>query len=89
MSRGKFRKFKTHVPNYCPYFNTEKKKISRRLKEYGISYRDLSEALDRSLSESELTECIERKRPLVAPCVVMDIREAISDIIVSRWLGLK
>lgn len=89
MSSGKFRKFKTHVPNYCPYFNTEKEKISQRLKEYDISYQDISEALEGSLSESDLAECIEEKKPLFTPCPVMNIREAISDIIVSQWLGLK
>jgi hypothetical protein len=77
------RKFE---PDSCPLIEAKLKSIDRELEKNDISYQQLSEAIDGYLTESEISDYLQGKQHMSFFWVGAEILEAISDIILRRFI---
>jgi hypothetical protein len=75
-----------YEPDSCPLIEAKLQRIDRELEKNDISYRQLSEAMDEYLTESEISDYLERKIHMSFFWVGAEILETISDIILRRYI---
>jgi hypothetical protein len=88
MDFDKLSKIKRDLPIFCPFFESNKSEIKRKMQANNISYGELCEALGGQYWESFLFGCIEGENRMNLSCLGTKINDAIEHIIAGRRLGL-